>query len=149
MLSAGCLHKHPSFTPKAIWRKMLSIDDVISPKLTNYLPFNNSIKAKLRNWSILKNSFFDQMKLNISESFLKIALARGQTRDILVFVYFLSQMQSLRPLGLGYCAPSSMGCSFSIKTFTELVAGKRLPSSSVKYIVAGLKRLMALTDEAN
>ena len=36
-------------------------------------------------------------------SFFKGAQAGGQTWDLMVFVYFLSLMQRLRPLG--YCAP--------------------------------------------
>ena len=42
---------------------------------------------------------------NITETavFFKGAQAEGQTWDLLVFVYFLSLTQRLRPLG--YCAP--------------------------------------------
>ena len=44
--------------------------------------------------------------------FYKACPVRGRTWDLLVFVYFLSQKQHLRPLG--YCAPSKaiLGISF-------------------------------------
>ena len=43
------------------------------------------------------------VRTSFEKDFLKAAQAGGRTWDLFVFVYFLSQLQHLRPLG--YCAP--------------------------------------------
>ena len=48
------------------------------------------------------------LKNHNSESFFKIAQARGRTWDLLVLVYFPSIKQRHRPFG--YCPPVSLNC---------------------------------------
>ena len=58
-------------------------------------------KGSCFNWT--KRTICFDIYTKYEESFFKGAQAGGRTWDLLVFVYFLSLKQRLRPLG--YCAP--------------------------------------------
>ena len=108
------------------WSRLCDIGKVMLPQMVT--PFNPlSLLLNLKNWLFLlvlpflilqhdlwylwmANRFsirsdwqFSHISITDFWSFFKGAQAGGRTRDLLVFVYFLSLKQRLRPLG--YCAP--------------------------------------------
>ena len=64
------------------------------------------------------------------KQFFKGAQAGGRTWDLLVFVYFLSLKQRLRPLG--YCAPHNQEVCFYIYPF--VVHSKLHPQLSIYFL---------------
>ena len=66
--------------------------------------FNDSLVPQKLIWSLTTSNLYAMcLHVRLQAIFLKVPRLGGELGIFMIFVYFLSQLQRLRPLG--YCAP--------------------------------------------